>query len=144
MIDHDISHELHSLAATVEQPIDLVALHRRMAVHNRRRAAAKVGCAGLGVAAIVGGLIVLGEDRPAPAPAASQPSPASWATTCGQRTKAPLKVSPACLTSRPPRSESSISFSPAHPRRWTSSTTSRASRTWPRPSYRNPYVRDSV
>lgn len=66
MIDHDISHQLHSLAATVDERLDLAALHRRITLHNRRRAAAKVGFAGAGVAAVVGGLFVVTSERSAP------------------------------------------------------------------------------
>jgi hypothetical protein len=81
MINYDLSHELHSLAATVDEPFDLAALHRRMAVQSRRRAAAKIGVAGIGVAAVVGGLFVVREHRPEPAatalPADSVPTPAA-------------------------------------------------------------------
>ena len=74
MIDHDLSHQLHSLAATVDEPVDLAALRRRISIHGRRRAVAKAGFAGAGVAAVVGGLLVVRE-RPTPAesmlPAAS-------------------------------------------------------------------------
>lgn len=66
MIDHDLSHQLHSLAATVDEPFDLAALHRRISVHSRRRAAVKVGFAGAGVAVVVGGLFVVREERPGP------------------------------------------------------------------------------
>ena len=66
MIDQDLSNELHSLAATVSEPFDLAALHRRIAVQSRRRAAVKVGFAGAGVAAVVGGLFVV-QERPGPA-----------------------------------------------------------------------------
>ena len=34
MIDQDLSHQLHSLAATVDEPFDLVALHRRITVQS--------------------------------------------------------------------------------------------------------------
>jgi hypothetical protein len=67
MIDTDLSQQLHSLAATVNEPIDLVALHRRISVQSRRRSAVKVGFAGAGVAAVVGGLFVVREDRSGPA-----------------------------------------------------------------------------
>jgi hypothetical protein len=67
MIDTDLSQQLHSLAATVDEPIDLVALHRRISVQRRRRAAVKVGFAGAGVAAVVGGLFVVGHDGSGPA-----------------------------------------------------------------------------
>ncbi len=63
MIDHDLSDQLHTLAATVDEPFDMYALHRRISMQNRRRSAAKVGMAGAGVAAVVGGLIVV-RDRP--------------------------------------------------------------------------------
>ena len=36
MPDDDLSRELHSLVETVDEPIDLQALHRRMSVHGRR------------------------------------------------------------------------------------------------------------
>ena len=67
MIDIDLSQELHSLAATVNDRIDLVALHRRISLQSRRRAAVKVGFAGAGVAAVVGGMFVVREDRSGPA-----------------------------------------------------------------------------
>lgn len=66
MIDQDLSNELHSLAATVNEPFDMAALHRRIAVQSRRRTAVKVGFAGAGVAAVVGGLFVV-QERPGPA-----------------------------------------------------------------------------
>jgi hypothetical protein len=86
MIDTDLSQQLHSLAATVNEPIDLVALHRRISVQSRRRAAVKVGFAGAGVAAVVGGLFVVREDRSGPASgglaaASSVASTATQATT---------------------------------------------------------------
>jgi hypothetical protein len=65
MIDHDLSDQLHSLAASVDEPFDLAALHRRISMHSRRRAVVKVGFAGAGVAALVGGLFVVREQRPA-------------------------------------------------------------------------------
>jgi hypothetical protein len=64
MIDHDLSDQLHSLAATVDEPFDLSALHRRISAHSRRRAVARVGFAGAGLAAVVAGLFVV---RPGPA-----------------------------------------------------------------------------
>ena len=67
MIDYDLSHQLHSLAATVDEPFDLAALHRRISVQSRRRSVVKVGFAGAGVAAVVGGLFVIREERPGPA-----------------------------------------------------------------------------
>src|SRR4051812_43895221 len=67
MIDTDLSQKLHSLAATVNEPIDLVALHRRISMQSRRRAAVKVGFAGAGVAAVVGGLIVVRDEGSVPA-----------------------------------------------------------------------------
>ncbi|MEY2415596.1 MAG: hypothetical protein QOH53_930 [Ilumatobacteraceae bacterium] len=67
MIDQDLSNELHSLAATLSEPFDLAALHRRIAMQSRRRVAVKVGFAGAGVAAVVGGLFVV-QERPGPAP----------------------------------------------------------------------------
>ena len=81
MIDLDLSHELHTLAATLDEPFDLAALHRRISLQSRRRAAVKVGFAGAGVAAVVGGLFIV-QERPGPAdsgvaagsPVASQPS----------------------------------------------------------------------
>ena len=77
MIDEDLSHQLHSLAATVNEPVDLAALHRRISLQSRRRAAVKVGFAGAGVAAVVGGLLVV-QDRPSPvASSASQVEPAA-------------------------------------------------------------------
>ena len=86
MIDTDLSQQLHSLAATVNEPIDLVALRRRISVQSRRRAAVKVGFAGAGVAAVVGGLFVVRDDRSGPAggglaAASSVASTASQATT---------------------------------------------------------------
>jgi hypothetical protein len=66
MIDQDLSKELHSLAATVNEPFDLAALHRRISVQSRRRAAVKAGFAGAGVVAVVGGLFVV-QERPGPA-----------------------------------------------------------------------------
>ena len=66
MIDHDLSHQLHSLAATVDEPLDLAALHRRISAYNRRRTATRVGFAGAGVAAVVGGLFVVTNERSAP------------------------------------------------------------------------------
>jgi hypothetical protein len=74
MIDHDLSDQLHSLAATVDEPFDMAALHRRISAHNRRRAVVKVGFAGAGVAALVGGLFVVRDARPDPV--ASQVEPA--------------------------------------------------------------------
>ncbi len=76
MIDYDLSHELHSLAATVDEPVDLAVLHRRISMQSRRRAVTKVGFAGAGVAAVVGGLFVVQEQRQRPvesSPAASSP-----------------------------------------------------------------------
>lgn len=67
MIDHDLSQQLHSLAATIDEPLDLAALHRRISVQNRRRVAARAGVAGVGVAAVVGGLFVVTNERSAPA-----------------------------------------------------------------------------
>jgi len=83
MMDHDLSHQLHSLAASVDGSIDLTVLHRRITVQNRRRVAARAGFAGVGVAAVVGGLFVVTNERSGPsqggfasAPAApSQPAP---------------------------------------------------------------------
>ncbi len=66
MIDHDVSDQLHSLAATIDEPFDIPALRRRISVLNRRRSAVRVGVAGVGAAAVVGGLIMV-RDRPAPA-----------------------------------------------------------------------------
>ena len=63
MTDLDLSHQLHSLAATVVEPLDLGALHRRITFDHRRRAVAKVGVAGAGVAALVGGLVVVRDQR---------------------------------------------------------------------------------
>ena len=65
MIDYDLSQQLHSLAATADEPFDLAALHRRISAHNRRRTVVKVGFASAGVAAVVGGLFVVNEERPA-------------------------------------------------------------------------------
>jgi hypothetical protein len=86
MIDTDLSQQLHSLAAIVNEPIDLVALHRRISVQSRRRAAVKVGFAGAGVAAVVGGLFVVRDERSGPAggglaAASSVASTATEATT---------------------------------------------------------------
>jgi hypothetical protein len=67
MIDNQISHELHSLAANVDEPFDLAALHRRISMQSRRRAVARVGVAGAGVAAVVGGLVMVRQDRSGPA-----------------------------------------------------------------------------
>ncbi|MCU1502479.1 MAG: hypothetical protein JWM12_1833, partial [Ilumatobacteraceae bacterium] len=66
-----------------DEPLDLAALHRRMSVQNRRRVVVRVGVAGAGVAAVVGGLLVIGDARPGPVvsglpaagPVASTPSP---------------------------------------------------------------------
>ncbi|MEY2522931.1 MAG: hypothetical protein QOJ66_1496, partial [Ilumatobacteraceae bacterium] len=66
MIDHDLSNELNALAATLDEPFDIAALHRRIAVQSRRRAAVKVGFAGAGVVAVVGGLVMV-QERPGPA-----------------------------------------------------------------------------
>jgi hypothetical protein len=66
MIDQDLSNELHSLAETLSEPFDMAALHRRIAVQSRRRAAVKAGFAGAGVVAVVGGLLVV-QERPGPA-----------------------------------------------------------------------------
>jgi hypothetical protein len=78
MIDHDLSHELHSLAAAVDEPVELIALRRRIAASSHRRAAVKIGFAGACVAALVGGLVVVQQDRSAPAassPTQAQPAP---------------------------------------------------------------------
>lgn len=82
MIDHDLSHQLHSLAATVDEPFDLAALRRRISIHGRRRAVAKAGFAGAGVAAVVGGLLVVRE-RPAPAESV-QPAASPVASSAAQ------------------------------------------------------------
>jgi hypothetical protein len=74
MIDHDLSDQLHSLAATVDEQFDLAALHRRISMHSRRRAVVKVGFAGAGVAALVGGLFVVREKRPAESGLAASPT----------------------------------------------------------------------
>jgi len=50
----------------VNEPVDLVALHRRIAVQSRRRTAVKVGLTGAGVAAVVGGLFVIRDERSGP------------------------------------------------------------------------------
>ena len=92
MIDTDLSQQLHSLAATVNEPIDLVALHRRISVQSRRRAAVKVGFAGAGVAAVVGGLFVVREDRSGPAGGGLAAS-SSVASTATQET---TTASPDC------------------------------------------------
>lgn len=92
MIDTDLSQQLHSLAATVNEPIDLVALHRRISVQSRRRAAVKVGFAGAGVAAVVGGLFVVREDRSGPARGGLAAS-SSVASTATQET---TTASPDC------------------------------------------------
>ena len=86
MIDNGLSQQLHSLAATVNEPVDLFALHRRISVQSRRRAAVKVGFAGAGVAAVVGGLFVVRDERSGPAggglaAASSVASTATQATT---------------------------------------------------------------
>ncbi|MCU1367297.1 MAG: hypothetical protein JWN39_2936 [Ilumatobacteraceae bacterium] len=88
MIDNDISHELHSLAAAVQEPFDMAALRRRITSQNRRHAVAKVGLAGFGLTAIVGSLSVVRDDRnrqatsslataSTPAPRTPAPSPAA-------------------------------------------------------------------
>ena len=59
MNDDDLSRQLGSLAATMDNTIDLPTLHRRMRLHARRRATARVGLAGAGVAAMAGGLFVV-------------------------------------------------------------------------------------
>jgi hypothetical protein len=76
MIDQDLSNHLHSLAATMDEPFDLVALHRRITVQSRRRTAVKVGVAGAGVAAVVGGLFVLRDGRLSPADGLTAGTPA--------------------------------------------------------------------
>ncbi|MCU1401388.1 MAG: hypothetical protein JWN62_4497 [Acidimicrobiales bacterium] len=63
MIDHDISHELRVLAASLEEPFDMAALRRRITRQNRRHMVAKVGIAGVGLTAIVGSLSVVRNDR---------------------------------------------------------------------------------
>ena len=90
MIDQNLSQQLHSLAATVNEPFDLASLHRRISTQSRRRTAAKVGVAGAGVAAVVAGLIVVRDQRPGPAEsglaAASASLPSQVAATgpdCG-------------------------------------------------------------
>jgi hypothetical protein len=64
MIDHELSEQLHSLADSVNDPFDMPALRRRISVQSRRRTAVKVGVAGAGAAAVVGGLVAV-RDRPA-------------------------------------------------------------------------------
>ena len=76
MIDQDLSNHLHSLAATVDEPFDLVALHRRITLQSRRRTAVKVGFAGAGVAAVVGGLFVVRDGRLSPADGLTAGTPA--------------------------------------------------------------------
>jgi len=63
MPDDDLSRQLHSLAETVDEPVDLPALHRRMSVQGRRRAAARIGLASASVVVLAGGLFVAGERR---------------------------------------------------------------------------------
>jgi hypothetical protein len=63
----DLSQQLNSLAATVDRAIDLPALHRRISHQRRRRTVVRVGVATGGVAAVVGGLLVVGEAGPTPA-----------------------------------------------------------------------------
>jgi hypothetical protein len=92
MIDTDLSQQLHSLAATVNEPIDLVALHRRISVQSRRRAAVKVGFAGAGVAAVVGGLFVVRDDRSGPAGGGL----AASSSVASAATKATTAASPDC------------------------------------------------
>ena len=92
MIDTDLSQQLHSLAATVNEPIDLVALHRRISVQSRRRAAVRVGFAGAGVAAVVGGLFVVRDERSGPAGGGLAAS-SSVASTATQE---PTTASPDC------------------------------------------------
>ncbi len=67
MIDIDLSQQLHSLAETMNDGVDIVARHRRISLQSRRRAAVKVGFAGAGVAAVVGGLFVVRDERSGPA-----------------------------------------------------------------------------
>ena len=88
MIDHDISHQLHSLAATVDERLDLTALHRRITLHNRRRASVRVGFAGAGVAAVVGGLFVVTNER-------SAPSQGGFASAPVEPTAVPSESAPA-------------------------------------------------
>ncbi|HEY0520887.1 MAG TPA: hypothetical protein VGC84_15440 [Ilumatobacteraceae bacterium] len=64
MIDNDLSRQLHSLASTVDESFDLVSLRRRITMHNRRRAVARTGVAGASVAAVLGGLVVVRDQRP--------------------------------------------------------------------------------
>jgi len=88
MPDDDLSRELHSLVETVDEPIDLQALHRRMSVQGRRRAAARIGLASASVVALAGGLFVAGERRHGVAetgvrtvgPVVSRAAPAEQAT----------------------------------------------------------------
>ena len=86
MIDHDLSHQLHSLAATLDEPLDLAALRRRISVQNRRRAAAKAGFAGVGVAAVVGGLFVVRDGRSSPAQSGFASSPAGSSNASSEST----------------------------------------------------------
>lgn len=90
MIDTDLSQQLHSLAATVNESMDLVALHRRISVQSRRRVAVKVGLTGAGVAAVVGGLFVVRDERSGPADGGLSAA-SSVASTATQAT-----TSPAC------------------------------------------------
>jgi len=97
MIDHDLSHQLHTLAATVDEPLDLAALHRRISVHNRRRAAARVGFAGVGVAAVVGGLFVVRDQRSGPAQSGFASSPAESSAPTAVSDSTPVVEQPATL-----------------------------------------------
>jgi hypothetical protein len=103
MIDHDLSHRLHSLAATLDEPLDLVALHRRISIQSRRRAAAKVGVAGVGVAAVVGGLFVVRDQRSGPAQSgfASTPAESSEASSASSPSSSSMEqpsALPECAT----------------------------------------------
>ena len=84
MIDPALSDRLHDLAESIEPSFDLSALHRRMAVRTRRRHAVKAGAAGIGIAAIAGGLLVVGDRQPDPTTgsALEQPTGPSAMAAC--------------------------------------------------------------
>ncbi len=77
MIDTDLSHRLHELAASVDPRFDAVGLRRRIASRARRRQAVKVGVAGAGVAAMVGGLVAVREHGPGASNGVAAAGPAS-------------------------------------------------------------------
>jgi hypothetical protein len=95
MID-DLSHQLDSLAGTIDHSVDLSALHRRISRQSGRRTAMRVGVAAGGLAAIVGGLVVVRAAGPSPAPAAESPAADNTSTSTSASPVAPLL--PDCTT----------------------------------------------